>query len=73
MLNPLSPLLEGLRLVVTQGHPLLEPLFATDKAGESFLVWHPLYLLYSFVFAVPGTLAAWWLFHKLEFVFAEYI
>lgn len=67
MLNPLTPILEGLRLAVIGGHNLFVPI------EEPFLVWHPLYLLYSFAWAVPGTLAAWLTFHKLEFVYAEYV
>jgi ABC-type polysaccharide/polyol phosphate export permease len=68
MLNPLTPILEGLRLAVIEGHDLLEP---WSKGG--FVVWHPLYLLYSALWAVPGTLAAWLMFHKLEFVYAEHV
>jgi ABC-type polysaccharide/polyol phosphate export permease len=73
MLNPLSPILEGLRLTVLQGHNLFEPLQVVSAAGEVFTVWRPLYLLYSALWAVPGTLLAWLMFHKLEFVYAEYI
>lgn len=73
MLNPLSPILEGLRLAVLQGHNLLEPLQVVGAQGEVFTVWRPLYLLYSALWAVPGTLLAWVMFHKLEFVYAEYI
>jgi ABC-type polysaccharide/polyol phosphate export permease len=73
MVNPLTPILEGLRLAVLEGHNLLEPWYAANAHGERFLVWHPLYLLYSLAWAVPGTLAAWFMFHKLEFVYAEYI
>jgi ABC-type polysaccharide/polyol phosphate export permease len=74
MLNPLTPILEGLRLAVLDGHNLLHVLSAAATAkGPAFTVWHPLYLGYSLVWAVPGTLAAWWTFHKLEFTYAEYI
>jgi ABC-type polysaccharide/polyol phosphate export permease len=73
MLNPLTPLLEGLRLAVLEGHNLLEPWQVVSARGEVFVAWHPLWLLYSFAWAVPGTLAAWLMFHKLEFVYAEYI
>ncbi len=73
MLNPLTPVLEGLRLAVLDGHNLLEPWRATTAHGAVFVAWHPLYLLYSLAWAVPGTLAAWVAFHKLEFVYAEYI
>jgi ABC-type polysaccharide/polyol phosphate export permease len=73
MLNPLTPILEGLRLAVLEGHNLLEPWQCVDAQGNTFVAWHPLYLLYSLLWAVPGTLGAWVMFHKLEFVYAEYI
>ena len=72
ILNPLTPLLEGLRLVIVEHHNLLEPLVTTSRAGQHILVWHPLYLLYATIWALPGCLAAWFVFHKLEFVYAEY-
>ena len=43
---------------------------ATD---QRILVWTPYYLLYSALWAIPGCLVAWWAFHKLEFVYAEYV
>lgn len=73
MLNPMTPILEGLRLAVLQGHNLFEPWQAATAGGEPFVVWNPWYLAYSFVWAVPGTFGAWVMFHKLEFVYAEYI
>lgn len=73
MLNPLSPVLEGLRLAVIEGHNLLEPLSWTDRAGAAIAVWRPWYAAYSALWAVVGFLGAWRLFHKLEFLFAEYI
>jgi lipopolysaccharide transport system permease protein len=73
MLNPLSPLLEGLRLAVVEHHNLLEPLTVTIAGGPPVLAWHPWYLLYAAGWSVAGFFAAWWLFHKLEFVYAEYI
>jgi ABC-type polysaccharide/polyol phosphate export permease len=42
MLNPLSPILEGLRLAVTAGHNLLQPL---DLNGA--VAWRPWWLAYS--------------------------
>jgi ABC-type polysaccharide/polyol phosphate export permease len=47
MLNPLSPILEGLRLAVTAGHNLLVPL---DVDGA--IAWRPWWLAYSTVWAV---------------------
>jgi len=72
MLNPLAPLIEGLRLAVTQGHSLLEPLTQLTKHGVA-VVWQPWYLAYSAVWAVAGLVASATLFHRLEFVFAEYV
>ncbi len=68
MLNPLAPLLEGVRLAVIEHHNLLEPLRV-----NGVLAWHPGYLVYSAVWSVAGCFGAWYLFHKLEFVYAEYI
>src|SRR5204863_9821421 len=51
MLNPLTPVLEGLRLAVFEGHNLMEPWLATTGRGVEFVAWHPLYLLYSLVWA----------------------
>lgn len=73
MLNPLSPFLEGLRLCIVQGHNLLEPLVQAGPHGQTFLVWTPWYLAYGLLWSVGGLLASALLFHRLEFVFAEYI
>ncbi len=40
-LNPLTPVLEGLRLSVVQGHNLLEPLSIVTNKGEVVAAWHP--------------------------------
>jgi len=69
MLNPLSPLLEGLRLAVVQQHDLLVPIVASD----GIVVWSPLYLAYAALWAVLGLAASAMIFHRSEFVFAEYI
>ena len=73
MLNPLSPLLEGLRLAVVEHHNLLWPLAVIGPDGREILAWQPWYLGYSAGWAVLGFLGAWLLFHKLEFTYAEYI
>lgn len=73
MLNPLAPLLEGLRLAVVGQHGLLTPIVAAAADGREMLVWHPWFLAYSAVWAVGGLLGSWWLFHRLEFLYAEYI
>ncbi|MEP7088235.1 MAG: ABC transporter permease [Gemmatimonadota bacterium] len=69
MLNPLSPLLEGLRLAVVQGHDLLLPIVS----AEGITVWSPGSLAYAAVWAVGGLAASAMIFHRSEFVFAEYI
>jgi ABC-type polysaccharide/polyol phosphate export permease len=73
MLNPLAPLLEGIRLSVTLGHNLLEPLTELSKHGQLVVAWEPWYLAYSAAWALGGLVASAALFHRLEFVFAEYV
>jgi ABC-type polysaccharide/polyol phosphate export permease len=73
MLNPLSPFLEGLRLSIVEGHNLLQPLTTLGANGQAHLVWSPWYLAYGFVCSIGGLLACAVLFHRLEFIFAEYI
>ena len=72
MLNPIAPLLEGLSLSVIDGHNLIYPL-VHERDGQQVLAWHPLYLLYSATWATVGLGIAWYYFHKLEFIYAEYI
>ena len=73
MLNPLSPLLEALRLTVIEGHNLLTPLTSVLPSGERVLVWTPWYLAYASVWSVAGVALAALLFHRLEDAFAERI
>ncbi len=73
MINPLAPMLEGLRLAVIQGHNLLQPLTVLTPKGVPVLAWTPWYLLYSAVWAVGGLLLAVLLFHRAQDTFAEYI
>ena len=73
MLNPLAPLLEGLRLAIVEHHNLLVPLTVTSASGVEILAWQPWYLLYSTIWSVLGFLVAWLTFHKLEFIYPEYI
>ncbi|HEY6572660.1 MAG TPA: hypothetical protein VI198_05010 [Candidatus Eisenbacteria bacterium] len=73
MLNPLSAFLEGFRLCIVEHHHLLETVTTVGKGGETVLVWSPWYLLYAFVWSIGGFLAASLYFHRLEFVFAEFI
>lgn len=72
MLNPLAPILEGLRLAVVDGHDLSQTLFVMSRGAE-VLAWSPWYLVYVFLLAIFGTAATALLFHRLEFLFAEYI
>jgi ABC-type polysaccharide/polyol phosphate export permease len=73
LLNPLAPLLEGLRLSIVHGHDLLVPLATTAANGSSFPVWSPWYLAYSAAWAVVGLVASALIFHRAEAVFAEYV
>jgi lipopolysaccharide transport system permease protein len=73
MLNPLAPLVEGLRLAVLEQHHLVHVRHTLTAQGDLVVAWHPAYLALAFCWAVPGSLAAWALFHRLESVFAEHI
>ncbi len=73
MLNPLAPLLEGLRLSVVDGHNLLTPLVEVTGRGQHVLAWSPWYLVYSALWTVLGFLGSATLFHRSEFVFAEHV
>lgn len=73
MLNPIAPLLEGLRLTVAEGHNLLEPLTVVSKAGVSILAWTPWDLVYSGVWAVLGLVVAMLIFRRAAVAFAEYV
>jgi ABC-type polysaccharide/polyol phosphate export permease len=73
MLNPLSPLLEGLRLVMGSGHNLLQPLVvATDKSG-AVAAWLPGYLAYSTAWAVGALVLGALVFRRTESRFAELV
>lgn len=73
MLNPMSPLLEGLRLAVTAGHNLLEPLLTSTASGAVVTVWSPWYLVYACVVTLLGLPAAALLFYRSQYAFAEYV
>lgn len=73
MLNPISPLLEGLRLAIFHGHSLLEPFIVAGRHGTAVVTWEPWYLAYSAVWALGGLSVAAVLFHRAEFLFAEYV
>jgi ABC-type polysaccharide/polyol phosphate export permease len=71
MLNPLGPILEGLRLAVVENHNLMIPQVIREAGGE-ILTWTPWYLAYSAGWALFGLVASSLLFHRMEFLFAEY-
>ncbi len=70
MLNPLSPVLEGLRLSIVEGHNLFLPL--ASAAGD-MLIWTPFYLVYAALWAGGLLTVSAVLFHRAEAVFAEYV
>jgi lipopolysaccharide transport system permease protein len=70
-LNPLTPILEGIRLSVVEGHNLLVPLTQLTRAGTEAVAWNPWMLAYSAAWAIVGVLAASLLFHRSEPAFAE--
>lgn len=72
MLNPLTGILEGLRLSVVQGHNLLHPLSVVVKGVER-PVWEPWELVYSAVCSVAAVLGAALMFRRLQHLFAEYV
>ncbi len=72
MLNPLAPLLEGLRLAVVEGHNLLTPLEVVVR-GATVSAWSPWYLVYSALWAIGGLLVSAVVFHRSELLFAEYV
>jgi len=72
MLNPLTGILEGLRLSLVEGHNLLEPLTVVVK-GSVRVAWSPWELVYSAVCAVLGVIGAALMFRRLQHLFAEYV
>ena len=73
MLNPMSPVLEGFRLAVMEGHNLLAPLTTVAASGAEILVWSPWYLAYGAIVALVAWFGSSVVFHRLEFKFAEYV
>ncbi|HSM37289.1 MAG TPA: ABC transporter permease [Longimicrobiales bacterium] len=73
MLNPLAPMLEGLRLALVEGHDLLEPLVQASRSGAEVITWRPAYLAYAAGVAVTTLVGGALIFHRFEFVFAEYV
>lgn len=71
MLNPLAPLLEGLRLSIIEGRDLLTAFTDVAEGGAVLARWTPWYLAYSAAWAVGGVLLGALVFHRLEGTFAE--
>ena len=72
MLNPLAPIMEGLRLSVVLNHNLLDALVVQGHRG-AVLAWSPWYLAYSAAFAFVTFLGGLMVFHRAESKFAEYV
>ena len=72
MLNPLTGILEGLRLSVVDGRNLLYPITEIVKGVER-PVWTPWELVYSAACAVIAVLGAALMFRRLQHLFAEYV
>lgn len=72
MLNPLAPIMEGLRLSVVLNHNLLDALVVQGRHG-AVLAWSPWYLVYSATLALVVFLAGLVVFHRAESKFAEYV
>lgn len=72
MLNPLTGIVEGLRLSIVTGHNLLHPLSVTMKGVERS-VWEPWELAYSATVAILGLIGASWMFRRMQPLFAEYV
>ena len=72
MLNPLAPLLEGLRLSVVYNHQLLDTVVVNTAHGP-VVAWSPWYLAYSVTCAVVMFFVGVLVFHRAENKFAEYV
>jgi len=71
-INPLTGILEGLRLVVVDGRDLLHPIMGMVKGVER-QIWNPWELVYSAVCAVSILLGSTLMFRRLQPLFAEYV
>jgi ABC-type polysaccharide/polyol phosphate export permease len=73
LVNPLAPILEGIRLSVIEGHNLLQPLVLPNAKGVLVTHWSPWYLLLQFGWASIGLLVSMRIFRRASIRFAEYI
>jgi hypothetical protein len=58
---------------MVHGHDLLVPLVETSAGGQDVVAWTPWYLAYSTAWTILGLIGSALLFHRSEFVFAEYV
>ena len=72
-LNPVTPLLEGLRLSVVEGHNLLEPIITTTRHRRAGTRLVALGLVYAATWAIVGLIGSALIFHRSESAFAEYV
>lgn len=68
-LNPLTPLLEGARLALVNGHDLRESLVSASGA----VVWAPSHLAYAAVWSIGGLLVSAIIFRRASGRFAEFV
>jgi len=71
-INPLTGILEGLRLAVVDGRDLLHPIMGMVKGVER-QIWNPWELVYSAVCAVSILIGSTLMFRRLQPLFAEYV
>jgi lipopolysaccharide transport system permease protein len=71
-INPLTGILEGLRLAIVDGKDLLHPITTVIK-GTARSVWNPWELVYSAVCAIAIMLGSTLMFRRLQHLFAEYV
>ena len=67
--NPVGAILEGLRLSVVEHHNLLQPLWSSSGV----LIWHPLYLAHTLMWALIVLVGGSIFFHRSERRFAELV
>jgi ABC-type polysaccharide/polyol phosphate export permease len=72
MLNPMTGILEGLRISIVAGQDLTHPI-TTLVHGVETPVWEPWELVYSAVWAIGGLIGATAMFRRLQPLFAEFI
>ena len=71
-INPLTGILEGLRLAVVDGRDLMHPIMGMVKGVER-QIWNPWELVYSAVCAVSILIGSTLMFRRLQPLFAEYV